>query len=149
MFVQILEFWGRANTQYQIKMTHDLLQIKPSEIPRPTKHGKTYYTKGDFSYFHYCCDNYNDVVSWLLANNMKLKLIFFNELNRDGVVPIVHCNRCPHGSWKIATKRWTSMQIMDWPSLVRHHRSKIFNKHWLTSMISPNHFSIPRTGLVH
>lgn len=46
-----------------MEMTYDLLQIKPSEIPRPTKHGKTYYTKGDFLYFHYRCDNFNDVVS--------------------------------------------------------------------------------------
>lgn len=46
-----------------MKMTHDLLQIKPSEIQRPTKNGKTYYAKGDFTYFHYGCDNYNDVVS--------------------------------------------------------------------------------------
>lgn len=44
-------------------MSYDLLQIVPSEIPKPTKCGKTYCTKGDFLYFHYGCDNYNDVVS--------------------------------------------------------------------------------------
>lgn len=64
-------------------MTHDLLQIKPCEIPRPIKHGKTYYAKGDFLYFHYCCDNYIDVVSlnivkkyviWLKLNKIWLKL---------------------------------------------------------------------------
>lgn len=46
-----------------MKMTQGLLQIVASDIPKPTKHGKTYYAKGDFLYFHYCCDNYNDVVS--------------------------------------------------------------------------------------
>lgn len=46
-----------------MKMTHDLLRIVPSDIPRPSKHGKSYFAKGDFMYFHYCCDNYNDVVS--------------------------------------------------------------------------------------
>lgn len=46
-----------------MKMTQGLLQINASDIPKPTKHGKTYYAKGDFLYFHYCCDNYNDVVS--------------------------------------------------------------------------------------
>lgn len=46
-----------------MKMTHDTLRIIPSEIQRPSKHGKSYFAKGDFLYFHYCCDNYNDVVS--------------------------------------------------------------------------------------
>lgn len=56
----------RKAKQNHMKMTHDLLQIVPSEIPRPTKQGKTYYAKGDFLYYHYCCDNYNDVVSWTM-----------------------------------------------------------------------------------
>lgn len=44
-------------------MTYDLLQIKPSDIVRPTKNGKSYFVKGGFDYYHYCCDNLNDVVS--------------------------------------------------------------------------------------
>lgn len=62
-------------------MTHDLLLIKPSEIPRPTKHGKTYFTKGDFLYFHYSCDNYDDVVSskYCLTNSSRFLNLVVDE----------------------------------------------------------------------
>lgn len=50
-------------TDYIAKMTYKLLCIKPSDIVRPTKNGKTYMSQGDFDYFHYCCDGLNDVVS--------------------------------------------------------------------------------------
>lgn len=43
-------------------MAHNLLHIIPSTIQRPTQNGKTYFVKGDFVYYHYRCDNINDVV---------------------------------------------------------------------------------------
>lgn len=103
-------------------MTHDLLKIVPSDIPRPTKHGKTYYAKGDFLYFHYCCDNYNDVVSEHFVETLlssrdskknsqfskmnaffgkKIFLVIFIDRKRDGVVHTVRCNQCVHGSQRI------------------------------------------------
>lgn len=104
-----------------MKMTHDLLQIVPSEIPRPTKHGKTYYAKGDFLYFHYCCDNYNDVVSENVVikpftisymNASNFISFHFIDQKRDGAVHIEHCNQCAHGSQRIATQ-WMLIPIID------------------------------------
>lgn len=46
-----------------VEMTNKLLCIKPSEIVRPAKHGKSYFAKGEIDYFHYGCDGINDVVS--------------------------------------------------------------------------------------
>lgn len=31
-------------------------------IDDPTAHGKSYLVKGDYQYFHYFCDGYDDVV---------------------------------------------------------------------------------------
>lgn len=41
----------------------NLLKIIPSTIEPPTSTGRTYYTKGHFTYYHYGCDGFNDVVS--------------------------------------------------------------------------------------
>lgn len=136
-------------------MTHDLLQIVPSEIPRPTKHGTTYYVKGDFLYFHYCCDNHNDVVSRRKNTNRSeldvawLLWISFDFIarNRDGAVHIVHCSRCAHGSQRIATQSMR-LRIMN-RRRTKFQRSKRFNRHWSISMTNRNRFWIRRTGLVH
>lgn len=45
-------------------LKNKLLQIAPSTIEPPTQSGKTYYSKGDFIYYHYACDGHNDVV-WI------------------------------------------------------------------------------------
>lgn len=52
--------------------TNNSIGNKPKPKPKPTKHGKTYFANGDFLYFHYCCDNFNDVVSGLLTLNAIL-----------------------------------------------------------------------------
>lgn len=62
-------------------MTHDLLRIVPSEIPRPSKYGKSYLAKGDFVYFHYCCDNINDVVStWNDSDEKRTQILKKKQL---------------------------------------------------------------------
>ncbi|XP_055316574.1 probable Ufm1-specific protease 1 isoform X1 [Sitodiplosis mosellana] len=65
-------------------MTLDLLQIVPSEIPRPSKHGKSYFSKGDFKYFHYCCDNYNDV-GWGCAYRTLQSMCSWIAKNRNAM----------------------------------------------------------------
>lgn len=46
----------------EMTMECDLLRINPSTIQKPTQNGKSYFVKGDFLYYHYRCDNVNDVV---------------------------------------------------------------------------------------
>lgn len=96
-----------------IKMTNKLLCIKPSEIIRPTKHGKSYFVQGEFDYFHYGCDGLNDVVSlkWKKQINWVWLILMYHIFDRDGVVPTAHCSQCAHGSQRTVTMQWiwTSM----------------------------------------
>lgn len=56
-------------------MTNKRLCIKPSDILRPTKHGKSFFVKGEFDYFHYGCDGLNDVVSVNHVTNCQYRYI--------------------------------------------------------------------------
>lgn len=129
---------------YSMTMTHDLLRIVPSEIPRPSKYGKSYLAKGDFVYFHYCCDNINDVVSTWNDSDGKWKQIFKKKTYfRVGDVPTGHFNRCVHGSQNIAwIIRMVSMKLISRPS-------KIFNKPLSISTTNHLNFYTQPIGLVH
>lgn len=86
-------------------MTHDLLRIVPSEIPRPSKNGKTFLAKGDFLYFHYCCDNYDDrgwgcayrtlqsMCSWIAKNRHSMDVDSDQQIIGTDDIPSIDCIR--------------------------------------------------------
>lgn len=45
-----------------VQNDYQLLKICPTLIESPTQSGKTYYSKGEFTYYHYGCDGHIDVV---------------------------------------------------------------------------------------
>lgn len=44
------------------KYKYDLLKNVSRLVDQPCPEGKSYLARGDFSYFHYSCDDVNDVV---------------------------------------------------------------------------------------
>lgn len=62
-------------------MTNDLLKIVPSKLPKPAnhQHGKTYFAKGDFYYYHYACDKANDIVS-MMSVGLQTLISFINPI---------------------------------------------------------------------
>lgn len=46
-----------------INYQYELFKNVHLHLDQPTGHGKSYLVKGNFTYFHYGCDGFNDVVS--------------------------------------------------------------------------------------
>ena len=45
------------------KYKYNLFKNVHLSLKNPTKKGRNYLVAGDFTYFHYSCDGYDDVVS--------------------------------------------------------------------------------------
>lgn len=51
------------NSNDDSKYKYNLLKNVSTVVPQPCVEGKSYLTRGDYLYFHYSCDDVNDVVS--------------------------------------------------------------------------------------
>lgn len=56
--------------------------------------------KGNFVYYHYKCDGFNDVVHPLFVGYVQTFLLVY--FHRDGVVATEHCKQCARG-WSVKT----------------------------------------------
>lgn len=52
-----------ASINNKLVYKYNLFKNVHLHLDNPTEHGKSYLVKGDYTYFHYGCDQYNDVVS--------------------------------------------------------------------------------------
>lgn len=52
---------------------YDLFRNVHLHLPNPTEHGRSFLVKGPYTYFHYGCDGYNDVVTKLSDGSSCIK----------------------------------------------------------------------------